>query len=407
MKELRALKLKTPRRALPDAEKEDPLNPAGRDEIDVTFGGAWDWPLSKTEKVKKVIDLFAMDAEMRAGPLEAQVKELEVRVRELSLENSELRAKLGMSPSQPQDKPQVAARHSAGSSGRSSEYTEDFREEDEDDDLQDAAPTVGVPATGVAGLAPHPSSQSTASDAALRALQGPGSCATITTPCFTPRVSGVSCLFTPRTGPVESCVASVIWASDSQVFWVSFEFRDQGVGQRFGPPGGQGAADTGKFELRPTEYIQVLRGCQVKSANPSRLAEWIVVGTSELRSAILGSPARSGGQGQQPSFSFVASAGHELCGLTLDEEGTINGAVQRPLQPEAKEACARGSSSGWMSAREMPRSGWMSARGPVAQQTPRSGLMSARGPLAQQTPRRLPTAYEGIQHTHGRRQSRA
>merc|ERR1719498_1740628 len=132
MKELRALKFKTPRRAMPDAEK-DPLNPAGRDELDVAFGGAWDWPLSKAEKVKKVIDLFAMDAEMRAGPLEAQVRGLEARVRELSLENSELRAKLGMNPPQQQDKLQVAGRTSAGSSGHSSEYTEDFCEEDEDD----------------------------------------------------------------------------------------------------------------------------------------------------------------------------------------------------------------------------------------------------------------------------------
>lgn len=57
-----------------------------------------------------------------------------------------------------------------------------------------------------------------------------------------------------------------------------------------------------------------------------RVADWLVLVTSRLRSLPLGQP-----RGQAANFTFVAPPGHEVCGLELGSKGSITGIEKRPI----------------------------------------------------------------------------
>jgi hypothetical protein len=76
------------------------------------------------------------------------------------------------------------------------------------------------------------------------------------------------------------------------------------------------------------EYVRLIRG-RIDN-HDGRLADWVTLVTSNLRSVTLGKQEC----GASPKFSFIAASGYEICGVEASEDGSVTGILQRPLQGE-------------------------------------------------------------------------
>jgi len=81
----------------------------------------------------------------------------------------------------------------------------------------------------------------------------------------------------------------------------------------------------GKLVLDSGEYVRLIRG-RIDNRD-GRLADWVTLVTSRLRSVTLGKQET----GASPIFSFIAAQGHKICGLELSEDGSVMGILQRPV----------------------------------------------------------------------------
>lgn len=85
------------------------------------------------------------------------------------------------------------------------------------------------------------------------------------------------------------------------------------------------------------EHIRAVRGrCGARNGH---LAEWLQLVTSTLRVLTLGRPPS---RASPPTFSFLAAKGHEICGIRPGATGSVESVEQRPIVP------SRG--SGWTAA---------------------------------------------------------
>jgi len=135
-----------------------------------------------------------------------------------------------------------------------------------------------------------------------------------------------------------SSVAAVRWGGVDAVEWLEFVAREDCAdptcdavanqhqaasmfGQVTATPR---AASDGEFVLQKGEFIQVLRGCA--EVADGRVADWIVLVTSKLRSKKLGQPG-----GSNTTLSFIAAPGSEISGVVLADNGRLEGVRQRLL----------------------------------------------------------------------------
>lgn len=122
-----------------------------------------------------------------------------------------------------------------------------------------------------------------------------------------------------------SAVAAVQWRGDEAVEWLHFVPR--------GADRGRVDEDnleqpiSGELVLMRGEYIQIMRGRS--QVSDGRVADWVEVVTSMMRSVTIGSPHHS--DSRVPTFSCAAEAGQELCGVSYASDGSISDVLQRPL----------------------------------------------------------------------------
>lgn len=216
--------------------------------------GAWDYPLCRTEKVRRVLSLYEAELQQREEEL------LGLRV------------------------PGTAARKRSGTGV--------------------AAARRGLSATGPAERCPSASS-------AAAPCGGRASMARAMQPALA------------RTAPAEAPaqepgarVAAMRWGAGQGVWWLRFACDGGGVDE--------GTA-SGELLLEEGEHVRLVRGRA--DAKDGRLADWLTLVTSRLRSVTLGEQ-----HGRAiPGFSFIAAPGHEICGLEVDGDGSLRGVVQRQL----------------------------------------------------------------------------
>eukprot|EP00927_Polykrikos_kofoidii_P023062 TRINITY_DN21360_c0_g1_i2.p1 TRINITY_DN21360_c0_g1~~TRINITY_DN21360_c0_g1_i2.p1 ORF type:complete len:417 (+),score=59.75 TRINITY_DN21360_c0_g1_i2:111-1253(+) len=115
-------------------------------------------------------------------------------------------------------------------------------------------------------------------------------------------------------------VSAVRWGGDEVVDWIRFicdgdTCQDEAM---------SAANASGEFMLSPRgEFVKAIRG-RAEVAD-GRAAEWVVVVTSR-QLVTIGQPGIF-----TPTFSFSAEPGYELYAVTLDSSGRIAGAKQKPL----------------------------------------------------------------------------
>jgi len=129
--------------------------------------------------------------------------------------------------------------------------------------------------------------------------------------------------------PVQT--ATIRWDDSVGVRWLDFSANDvgaavanEGAGCRSSPRSSKRNLDC-QLVLNRGEYVRLIRGRIDK--RDGRLADWVTLVTSRLRSVTLGQQE----SGTSPMFSFIAASGHEICGIESDEDGVITGILQRPL----------------------------------------------------------------------------
>lgn len=120
-------------------------------------------------------------------------------------------------------------------------------------------------------------------------------------------------------------ITGVRWSGGNLVRSISF-VQDQSWQEHLGSEEGLG--------LLGGEHIRAVRGrCALRDGH---LAEWLQLVTSTLRVLTLGRPPS---RASPPTFSFLAVKGHEICGIRPGVTGSVESVEQRPIVP------SRG--SGW------------------------------------------------------------
>eukprot|EP00747_Dinoflagellata_sp_TGD_P164055 gnl/TRDRNA2_/TRDRNA2_183474_c0_seq1.p1 gnl/TRDRNA2_/TRDRNA2_183474_c0~~gnl/TRDRNA2_/TRDRNA2_183474_c0_seq1.p1 ORF type:complete len:658 (-),score=88.78 gnl/TRDRNA2_/TRDRNA2_183474_c0_seq1:139-2040(-) len=129
-------------------------------------------------------------------------------------------------------------------------------------------------------------------------------------------------------------VLGVRWGGGQKVNWVRFDIR----GAEDAACADAGSV-SGQLLLRDDEHVQVVRG--YVDGRGGHVADWLVLITSKLRQITFGWPELSNSP-SEPTFSFFASQGHEICGIVLnDSDGSITDVHQCSLgQGEAVPATA-------------------------------------------------------------------
>lgn len=271
------------------------------------FSGAWDFPLSRAEKVRRLIQLF--ENEMPFGPLGQGLPGPGGVPDEFEEEDEEEEQVEEVLSAPNMQEPRASARPGEGR----------VREEElfpaSDHQVPMASIFLSEPCQGT-GTGSSSSSSSWRAGGAAFASSQPDS-------HHAPPITGVR------------------WSGGNLVRSVSF-VQDQSWQEQLDSEQGLG--------LLCGEHIRAVRGrCALRDGH---LAEWLQLVTSTLRVLTLGRPPS---RASPPTFSFLAAKGHEICGIRPGATGSVESVEQRPIVPS--------SGSGWTAV--AAASGRSAAKSPV------------------------------------------
>lgn len=262
------------------------------------FGRAYDFPLSKRDTLRRVLELgdyevdlaqreteeleqknAALQRALTLAQREAEIAQKEAEVAQQEAEQRQVvRSSVACSPARAQDFPLSrqdtvcrALRLSEVEANSAQRAADDLQEENEA--LRGAL--AGVEQRQIERLTPTPSRAQ-----AWRAPSRSGS------------------------------IAAVRWGGSDDVPWIRFDEKDLPA---------DAAVASGELVLKPGEHVEMIRG----RVDPERSGSlWVNIITSHLRDATAGRPSLTC---KAPSFSFIAPKFHEIIGVKLDKDARIVG----------------------------------------------------------------------------------
>eukprot|EP00933_Yihiella_yeosuensis_P038214 TRINITY_DN32164_c0_g1_i1.p1 TRINITY_DN32164_c0_g1~~TRINITY_DN32164_c0_g1_i1.p1 ORF type:complete len:428 (+),score=80.14 TRINITY_DN32164_c0_g1_i1:99-1382(+) len=290
-----------------ESEQEEEFN----DLIITQWNGAWDFPLSRQEKMQRLLQLYQAELEANGAPSSEHISEGE------------------------EEEFQADAFATEDASA-----TEDFNQP-----LRREVPVASISLLSSPGRSPsgrgrriyndHIAASSSSSssaatlpisrrlDAGAELLSRPW----IPLPLMRPPSSQSNTEVRPQLPNGVFCshgsTAGIVWNGGAVVNWLQFLSHGQERAQ---------SSYSEALMLDDGEHIRAVRGRA--ATMDGRLADWIVLVTSSLRCITLGRPSK----GSPPTFSFLAAPGHEITGIFAGRSGAVGGVEQRPFATERDAA---------------------------------------------------------------------
>jgi len=330
------------------------------DDVDLPPCGSWDFPMSRGEKMRRLIMVFEAELERSQREEFKWRKECEeLRRKPLALSaitaisprsgsNEEMQSDAGIPPITPNNcqdttscmKPaaQRASLAPPPAVQRTRRRTSMLMQPTDSEDEGKASKTI--PHAGVDVDDDADDDDESMSPSNVTAVRMPSLGATSSLGVSSQSQAWpVSYKSLPRAGgTLMGSVAVVVYGGTDKVSWLRFIPRAELGAQNVEPasptslakrswPGCENLDVTGELILKTDEYVKIIRG---RSTSDGHAADWLTIITSDFRTANFGPGGK--GSSQLPTFSFLAAPGHEITSVTTGPDACIEGANESPLQ---------------------------------------------------------------------------